>query len=648
MALLVASRPPVPPGQITSTIYGHLREGRCNEAIQILEYELQSFPTSRAALSLLAFALFQSEDFSAAAALYEQLTRLYPDVPDYKLYQAQSLYKAGLHQDAAKLAVGLESQEQSLSLQIAIKYEQNDIAGCKRLLEKLPAGSSDGTLGAACLLYKEGNHEGARKLFTTAMNALGYQPELAYNIALCYYQVKQYGPALKHIAEIIERGVREHPELSVGAAADGAGVRSVGNSQVLKESALVEAFNLKAAIEYNMKNYEAAREAMADAPPRTEEELDPVTLHNSALFNMDSDPTGGFRKLSHLLQSPPFPPQTFCNILMLYCKPQHAFYDLAADVMADNADLVATNLSKEAQECLEAAMLSASAPEEAFQRFDVLAARHAEALRQLTKKVQDARVSRDTEALKRAVIAYEEALEAYIPVLMGQARIYWDMEHYSKVQAILQQSTDFCSEHEAWKLNSAHTFFMQGDGRFKEAISFYEPLVQGHLDNLLDVTAIVLANLCVCYIMTSQNDQAEALMRQVERQEEQQAAADPTKRSFHFCIVNLVIGTLYCVKGNYEFGIARIIKSMEPESKKLETDTWFYAKRCFLAFFEGVAKHMITLKDASYDELSNFLDAVERHGTEIHSSVAAGQQAYVQTVSEEARLLKKALLRLRH
>lgn len=38
----------------------------------------------------------------------------------------------------------------------------------------------------------------------------------------------------------------------------------------------MEAFNLKAAIEYNMKNYEAAREAMADAPPRTEEELDPV------------------------------------------------------------------------------------------------------------------------------------------------------------------------------------------------------------------------------------------------------------------------------------------------------------------------------------------------------------------------------------
>lgn len=76
--------------------------------------------------------------------------------------------------------------------------------------------------------------------------------------------------------------------------------------------------------------------------------------------------------------------------------------------------------------------------------------------------------------------------------------------------------------------------FGAADGRFKEAISFYEPLVQGHLENLLEVTAIVLANLCVCYIMTSQNDQAEALMRQVERQEEQQASAVSTLPQTHF------------------------------------------------------------------------------------------------------------------
>lgn len=45
------------------------------------------------------------------------------------------------------------------------------------------------------------------------MNTLGYNCEIAYNIALCNYKLKQLAPALKHIAEIIEKGVREHPEL---------------------------------------------------------------------------------------------------------------------------------------------------------------------------------------------------------------------------------------------------------------------------------------------------------------------------------------------------------------------------------------------------------------------------------------------------
>lgn len=58
------------------------------------------------------------------------------------------------------------------------------------------------------------------------------------------------------------------------------------------------------------------------------------------------------------------------------------------------------------------------------------------------------------------------------------------------------------------------------------------------------------------------------------QEEERSTFADPTKPVFHLCIVNLVIGTLYCAKGNFEFGISRIIKSLEPYDKKLGTDTW--------------------------------------------------------------------------
>ena len=82
------------------------------------------------------------------------------------------------------------------------------------------------------------------------------------------YRLKDYAPALKHIADIIERGIREHPELSVGMQTEGIEVRSVGNTLTLHETALIEAFNLKAAIEYVLKNMDNAKEALTDMPPR--------------------------------------------------------------------------------------------------------------------------------------------------------------------------------------------------------------------------------------------------------------------------------------------------------------------------------------------------------------------------------------------
>ena len=60
----------------------------------------------------------------------------------------------------------------------------------------------------------------------------------------------------------------KHPELSVGMQTEGIEVRSVGNTLTLHETALIEAFNLKAAIEYVLKNMDNAKEALTDMPPR--------------------------------------------------------------------------------------------------------------------------------------------------------------------------------------------------------------------------------------------------------------------------------------------------------------------------------------------------------------------------------------------
>ena len=150
-----------------------------------------------------------------------------------------------------------------------------------------------------------------------------------------------------------------------------------------------------------MKNSAAAREALLDMPPRNEEELDPVTLHNQALMNIEQDPTAGFKKLNFLLNNTPFPPETFPNLILLYCKYQH--YDLAADVLAENADLTYKCLSTEDFEFLETFILYQSSQEEAYAKFEQLGNQHIDALRKKTKSIQDARIARDSKAITKAL-----------------------------------------------------------------------------------------------------------------------------------------------------------------------------------------------------------------------------------------------------
>lgn len=638
-------------GEYTTTIYGMIKNQKFNEAIQILSQELENHPKSRAALSLLGYCYFQVQSFDAAADCYGQLTQLHPEVDEYKMYYAQSLYKAFMYPEATKATFQIENptyHAKVLKLQAAIKYGEEDLQGAKSMVEQCAADDPDTEINLGCLLYKEGRYGEACQKFQTAMNILGYQPDLSYNIALCFYSLKQYAPALKHIADIIERGIREHPELSVGMTTEGIEVRSVGNTKVLHETALIEAFNLKAGIEYQLKNFDSAQEALTDMPPRTEEELDPVTLHNQALMNMETSPTQGFEKLQFLLQQNPFPPETFGNLLLLYVKYQ--YFDLAADVLAENAHLTYKFLTPYMYDFLDAMITQQTSPEEAYRKLDDMATKQTETLRKLTKQVQEARQNHDDDTVKKAVNEYDEALERYIPVLMAQAKIYWDLDNYAQVEKIFRKSVEFCNEHEVWKLNVAHVLFMQ-ENKYKEAVGFYEPIVKKHYDNILSVSAIVLANLCVSYIMTSANEEAEELMRKIEKEEETVAYDDPDKKVYHLCIVNLVIGTLYCAKGNYEFGISRIMKSLEPYNKKLGTDTWFYAKRCFLSLLENLAKHMIMLRDSVIQDIIQFLEHCEVYGKSVPAVVEQPLEEEKMhpgknTVTFEARVLKSLFLRL--
>lgn len=429
---------------------------------------------------------------------------------------------------------------------------------------------------------------------------------------------------------------------------------SVGNTAELHESALVEAYNLKAAIALKLGDAAGAAEALADMPPRREAELDPVTLHNSALVSLGSldwgggggglaaaatvaapaDPSSAFAKLAYLVAHPPFPNEAFGNLLLLYVRA--GAYDLAADVMAENAALTLRSLPADLYDLLDASIVAQTSASEAARKFGALAARHADALRRLLAR---AAASGGAGAASSPAAA-AALLDRYLAALLGAARVQWERGAYAAVERLFRASADLASEHDTWRLHVAHTFFMQA-GRQREAIRYYEPLVRARWGRLLAVAPAVLANLCVCYVLAAQNDEAEELMQRLEAEEEEEAAAAAAGAPppLHLAIVNLVIGTLYCTKGNYDFGVTRVLRALEPVPVKLSADTWYYAKRCLLALAEATAKHLAAPRDDILDAIVACLQAVERAGARMPAAAADGR-----TVAAEARVLRRLFL----
>ena len=221
-----------------------------------------------------------------------------------------------MEDENARTGIQVHNKNDIIKLQSAIKYAEEDSRSARPLIDQMStensSTSADSTSPATaagekevnegCLLLKEDRLPEALNKFTNGLKMIGPRPDLMYNVALAQYKMKEYNKAIKVIGEIIEKGIREHPELSVGSTTEGIEVRSVGNTLTLHETALVEAFNLKAAIEFDRNNLELAKEALTDLPPRSEEELDPVTLHNHALMFMDEEPGEGFEKLQFLVQ----------------------------------------------------------------------------------------------------------------------------------------------------------------------------------------------------------------------------------------------------------------------------------------------------------------------------------------------------------
>merc|ERR1711991_854715 len=170
---------------MTAVVYTLLGNKQYDEVIRILGAELQNFPESRAALPLTAYAHFASEGYGPAAAYYERLVKLHPEVEEYKLAHAQCLYKVGSFDDAGRAVLAVENKEYArevAKLQACIKYDEDDLASTRALIESAPVEDVEATINRGCLDYKEGKYEAARVKFSAALDAGGFKGVVAYSV----------------------------------------------------------------------------------------------------------------------------------------------------------------------------------------------------------------------------------------------------------------------------------------------------------------------------------------------------------------------------------------------------------------------------------------------------------------------------------
>jgi tetratricopeptide repeat protein 30 len=543
---------------------------------------------------------------------------------------------------ACEQLMGTPLEQEAVQLMAATWYEKGNFFEAKKNLRKLDSADFTTLVNKGCIYFKEGEYDRAYSKFRDAFKISGFNAELFYNLALCVYEKGEYDEAKIYVDEIINQAYKKYPQLEVEEENQVFEPNRQKAAQILRETAVVEAINLKAAIYFNKEQYDQAKNLIKTVPAISNGGIDPVTFHNQAIFFVNENSADSIKKLNHLLRDCLFPPETFQNLLFLYWK--YYFYDLASELIQENPKFCQKLIEKDDLEYINTLILQQSDPKKAVVKYQELLNEYRVAIANLKSKYRELP---ETSKERRSIsIKITSLTEKYVAVLTNQAKISWDNKEYANVELMFKESADICDENKVFQVNLAHSVYMQ-EKNHHEAISYYEKIVNKYKDDLLKCETIVLANLWVCYILTKKNEKAEKLIKTIEEHEKTAKAKDKTHQTFHLCIVNLVIGTLYCSKDMYSFGLKLVIESLKPMNEKLGTDTWYYTKRCLLSYIEKAMKKLTSIDENLYDHLIDFLDSAYQEGKNITTIIYVEKsERHKSTVAYEAKFLKKIFLKL--
>ena len=106
-----------------------------------------------------------------------------------------------------------------IELKAAILYEKNEFQTAITTLKGLQGleGVNDlqNLINEGCIHFKMEQHEKAISLFKDAAKMCGFNAELYYNIALCYYEMGIFSEAYFYLDTIIRRAYELYPKLKL-------------------------------------------------------------------------------------------------------------------------------------------------------------------------------------------------------------------------------------------------------------------------------------------------------------------------------------------------------------------------------------------------------------------------------------------------
>lgn len=211
--------------------------------------------------------------------------------------------------------------------------------------------------------------------------------------------------------------------------------------------------------------------------------------------------------------------------------------------------------------------------------------------------------------------------------ILGKA--LFESERFSDLEDLFARCSGVLACFPEWNVNCGHAFFAQG--KYTEAVSNYQAaLEKSRRSNktILSVPPVALANLCVALLETDQNGIAEGLINEILSIEGRSDSGH-----FHSSIVNLLVGYLYCTKGNIGFGMLRVLEAVEDDIN-ITPKTWVIFKKTCLGVLNQAGCGLCSIiPDEVASKILRFLGRV----CNILQPIPSGETR--KTVQQEAKII---------